>query len=642
MAELLIEILTEEVPFNEHKNQTEASKKFFLEKKIGDGEPQIFSTPNRLVIIQENIPLYTLVPSKKYKGPSIFASSSAVEGFLNRLNITKDALTSENNFYIYEAHEHLIETASFLPKILLQLLDDIAHSFTKTMKWNASEKRWIRPILNIMAIFEEKPVECMYAGVTSCSQTFIKEKAYAISNFIDYKNVLERGEIILDAARRKNIIEESIKRIEEEYNLQCLSPPRLFMENVYLSEYPKLNLSQFDKKYLDLPSKVLIESLQKNQKYFLFEEKTRNDGKSNILSSFFAVCINGNFPSKIERNILEGNKKVLNARLEDAFYYIKIDSALTLKNQVERLKKVDFHKACGSVYDRIPRMLAILDRLKQNMKEDLIEDLRTAITFCKADLTTEMIQNFPELQGYIGAFYARKEGVKEEIAIAIENHYSLGSASIVQGTPQLSLFLALIEKYEKVITLLNADEIPTSSRDPYAIRKEILCIARIIIGGKISISLPFTGSFKEILLDRLAVYLKEPELKRLLPEKETNSKEFSIMDITDKVNLIKELRPQLLNYKRINNILNSSEAAPFRGGEIDFELLTSSEKEFLEQFPYSLTLEEYAEKSIILESFFLNHLVINPSLPDISKNRMAILENIANNLSQFINLEYFS
>jgi glycyl-tRNA synthetase beta subunit len=359
---------------------------------------------------------------------------------------------------------------------------------------------------------------------------------------------------------------------------------------------------------------VLIQTLEKNQKYFLF--KTKN----NVLSNLFAVCIEGNYTEEIAKNIIQGNKKVLNARLEDAIYYIKIDRKHSLLQHLEKTKKVIFNIKAGSVFERVERMQELASKLAPQNTE-----LQTAILLCKADLQTELTQSFPELQGYIGAYYASLEGYSKEICDAIASQYSLGTEENPKGKPELSLFLALVEKYEKVESLTKAGEIPTSSRDPFGIRRDALAIIKIIIEGGLEAKIKFSPLLHIIILDRLKIYLKS------FPEDVINeviNKNFSILEKYNKIKLLSQNLESFHQFKRVAKIIHSKEAESFKTVNVDESLLNDEEKILYEKFAEIKTLEEALQNAGLIDKFFQNQMVIDSSNVVISQNRIALLRFI--------------
>lgn len=656
MAELFIEILTEEVPFSEHKNQENAVLGFLDERRDLFGcQFEIASSTTRFVIYLKDLANEVVFPSKRHKGPPALSERIAVEGFLNRFNISETEATIEGGFYIFNEPEKKVSIGSlFKDELLSELFFKISSKYSKTMIWNDSRQSWIRPIKNILILLNGKLLSnYKFAGLISTHSTIISGKCIEVQNYNHYLSLLEQSNIILSFKDRVEKIKSTILEIETKYNLRCISPSKLFSENAYLSDFPNIKYAKFDLKYLSLPSRVLVESLQKNQKYFLFE-----DTKTNQLSNYFAICINGKFQENVIENIIDGNKTVLNARLEDAFYYIKIDTRKTLSEHLSSLKNIAFHKNVGSVFDRIKRMHIFLDSIERQIDSGILNDLKAAITLCKADLGTEMTQSFPELQGYIGAFYAKKEGINETIADAIESHYHLGTETISTQYTDLALILALIEKWEKVATLLMAGENPTSSRDPFSIRRDVLAIIRIILEGKLHIVLNFANNignfnseipvesvsvapdkFRKIFFDRLDFFLKENFerscVKHVL-EAYQNANMVDLHQIIEKIKIFSQFKTELENYSRVSNFLKSKEVTEnlkLSSLSINTELLSPFEGKLVEVFSNQMTFEEYIQNSYLISEFFENFLIIDKNSSEITQNRIVIL-NLINNKSQ--------
>jgi glycyl-tRNA synthetase beta chain len=613
MNELFIEILTEEVPFLEHKNQRNAVMDFFAKTQELKGDLQVFSSRCRLVIVLKNFASEITIPSKKLKGPALTAPNIAIEGFLKKADAKREDLQEENGFFTFTTKEERKPLKNLLESHLLnEIFTAICSSFSKTMIWNEAKKPWIRPIKSIKISFNEEVLNFEYAGVKSSKFTGFDEKNQ-----------------ILDAKKRLEVISSSIAKIEAENGLKCVASGKLLEENSYLADFPLIKYSKFDPKYLQLPSKVLIQTLEKNQKYFLFQN---SNGE---LSNIFAVCIDGNYNEETAKSIIEGNKRVLNARLEDALYYIKIDERETLKQHLEKTKKVAFHAKAGTVFERVEKMLEIASKIApQN------EDLKTAITLCKADLQTEMTQSFTELQGYIGAYYAKKEGYSTPICDAIASQYRLGVEEEPKGKPKLSLLLALIEKYEKITNLIKAGEIPTSSRDPFGIRRDALAIIKIIIEGELETHLEFTGELKSIILDRLKFYLKSFPQEAINPamEFEFSCKEVSLLNLYKKIELLSKNISNIEQFYRISKILSTKEAQEFKGETLNINSLSGIKLELYEAIYKAKTLEEILLNAPLVDKFFEGNLVIESSNPQSTKSNIAFLQSILNKLNTFIKI----
>jgi glycyl-tRNA synthetase beta chain len=611
MSELFIEIITEEVPFIEQARQRDAVASFFAKTQELSGTLEVLCSRERLVIKLVDFAREVVVPSKYFKGPSLNAGEDALRGFLKKVNASKQELKEENGFYTFTSKEEKKDLKLLLEGgLILDLFNKIRESFSKTMRWNGSNKLWIRPIKSILTSINGDLIDFEYAGVKS---SIFQTRIYS--------------DCILNQNERLAKIKAEVKQIEEAENIFCVAKERLFEENSYLANLPCIKYSYFDEKYLNLPEKVLIQTLESNQKYFLFKNK---DGS---LSNLFAVCIDGKFNEEVYSQIIEGNKKVLHSRLEDAVYYVKIDRRESLLSHLEKTKKVAFHKDAGTIFDRVERMLEIARKLDPENK-----DLVLAIRLSKADLQTEMTQSFTELQGYIGAYYAHLEGYSTEICKAIELQYKLGVDEEPKGKDYLSLMLALIEKYEKIDTLLKAGELPTSSRDPFGIRRDALAIVKIIIQGCIDVKFTFKGVFESIILDRLSFYLKDfdREIITGVINFEKQKGEISILQIFHKASLLMQNKTNFAELIRVYKILQSKDAQTLKGFTLKRELLTKSEVELMDKFTEAKNLEDILSLSTLIDSFFVSTLVIDASNLELSQNRVALLEFVLKKVESFI------
>jgi glycyl-tRNA synthetase beta chain len=606
MNDLFIEILTEEVPFLEHKNQKNAVLDFFAKTFELKGDLEILSSRERLVIILKNFASEVIIPAKKLKGPALNAPQIAIDGFLKKTGAIREELKEENGFFTFTTKEEKKSLKNLLERELLsEIFNAICLSFSKTMIWNETKKPWIRPIKSIKTSLNNEILNFEYAGVKSSKFTQLEEKNQ-----------------ILDAKKRFEIISSSISKIEAENGLKCVASQKLLEENSYLANFPLIKHAKFDEKYLKLPAKVLIQTLEKNQKYFLFQNQNGE------LSNLFAICIDGNYDEATAQSITQGNKKVLNARLEDAFYYIKIDSRETLQQHLEKTKRLT-----SPVFERVQKMLEIASKISPKN-----EDLKTAIMLCKADLQTEMTQSFTELQGYIGAYYAKKEGYSVDICNAIESQYRLGVEEEPKNQPKLSLMLALIEKYVKITSLIKAGETPTSSRDPLGIRRDALAIIKIAIEGELDASLEFEDEVKSIILDRLKFYLKSFRKEVLSPviQFEFAKNHISLLSVYKKIELLFQNEQNLDQFYRISKILSTKEAQKFQAKAVSKNSLNNTEMELFNSLEVAETLEEVLSNANLIDKFFEENLVIDASNLETTKNRLALLQKILDKLNKFI------
>ena len=627
-TEMLIEIITEEVPFLEHKKQSEAMLKFFAGRPELKGDLQVFSSPKILVIFLSGFQKEIIIPASKLKAPS---APQAMEGFLKKHNVGLKDLVKEGEALFLEIKEAKKPLKEMLEGGLLkELFEAICVNFSKTMVWNSTKKSWIRPIIAIKTNFNGELLKFEYAGVAASKSMGFEELT---------KN-LKAEKIILQASERLHKIKTEITSFAIANGLKCVAGEKLFEENAYITSYPAVQFGEFEGKYLSLPEKVLILTLEKNQKYFLFKEE-----KTGKLKNVFAVCINGDFSEKTASEILNGNKKVLVARLEDAMYYMKLDLQENLLKHALKLEKVSFHKNAGSVFERVGRMQALAADLAKNNTglSSILRDLQTAISLCKADLQTEMTQSFPELQGYIGGFYALREGYSKEISDAITSQYRLGLEETPVQSPKLSLYLALIEKMEKITTLLKAGEMPTSSRDPFGIRRDALAIIKIIIEGELDLNLNLPSDLKEVLLERFKFYCKGFQFLSIL-EGIKDDMQVNFLQVFNKIKFLEEFKSELGQYERVQNILNSKPAMDFieknkielSVEQVNDKILTEKEAKILEEFKAVYKLEDFLSKANLIEGFFKDFMIIDEKNKEVTRNRLMILNTIDVKMRTFL------
>ena len=680
MAELIIELFSEEIPA---KLQTDARKKIkgMLEEKLKKKEinfksSQSFSTPNRLVVLIEGIPEKIEQKSKVIKGPNTKAPEIALDGFIKSNNLNMSDIykkkIEKGEFYFAKTKLKKIDILKELELIIPETLKD--YSWKKSMRWSTYDLNWGRPLKSIIAIFNNKIVNFDFFHLKSKNSTFIDEingeKEKKIDNFKSYLSILKSQNIILDNDKRKEMI---IKKMNNICNLRGLKnnfDKNLLEEVVNLVEKPNVILCKFDEAYLKIPKEILIITMQQHQKYFpLFD----HSGK---LTNLFLLV--ANLPDN-KGYIKIGNQRVIEARLSDAKFFWEKNKSQSLVKQVGKLKNLRFFNQLGTFYNRTQRLrkLATLISDQLNISKEKIE---IASSICKADLVSDLVGEYPELQGVMGKYFAIEQGFETDVAMAISDHYlPIGINSEVPKKP-VSIAVSLIDKIDVLVGFFGINEKPTSSKDPFALRRNAIGLLRTIIENKLNIQIKDIINYSIILYEEQNVkfinkstsreilfYLRE-RMKNLLKEKKIRNDIIEAVDsshsgcnffshykkcTTINKNISKDTYKNIIEiYKRASNIVDQelkNKKEDFLGQPEFFLFKKDEEKnlynkinEIKEYFLSKRKHESYEETLKVLSEakpttdIFFENVIVNDENLDIKKNRLELLQMFCKTYNSFV------
>ena len=682
MAEFFLELFSEEIPpklqANVRKSLLVDFNKFFEENNIKTkGSITAFSTPNRVAINFSYISKVVLKKSQEIRGPSLNSKPEALEGFLKSYNIKKSQVdlksTEKGKFYFYKISEKKVETYDLLKKNLPLILEKI--SWKKSMKWGENQMFWGRPLKSILALFNEKKIDFDFHHLKSSNSTFIdkdfEEKLKSFNNFKSYISYFKSIRVILDQDKRKEFIVNELNKISKKNNLFIDIKENLVDEITNIVEKPKVILCEFDKKFLEIPKEILIITMQNHQKYIpTFDKKQK-------LTNFFLVVSDSKDPKGF---VKQGNERVIEARLNDADFFWKRNKSQNLIKQISELKKINFFKGLGSYYDKTQR----IKNLSSLLSDELIiskEKIEIAASICKVDLKSDLVAEFPELQGVLGGYFAEAQGFEKEVYQSVSEHY-LPSGSDSRVPKNLySISLSLSDKIDTLVGFFGLDLIPTSSKDPYALRRYAISLIRLIIENKIKIKLRsiinysltlykeqgfefnITKVLKDLnnfLLDRLKYYSKVKDIRPDIIESSILSNDIDELysgykkaEILNR-NINKSLGQDVVEiYKRSFNILNSeikkkelelSNSVDTGLFKNDFEKnlykkIQEIKKYFLnvgkhEDFEFSLK-ELYKFKHEV--DLFFDNVIVNDENQVIKKNRLELLNLLCKSFDNFFN-----
>ena len=681
MSEFFLELFSEEIPsrlqINARNELTQIFKKFFDDNEIiVKGKINTYSTPNRLIVHINKISKDVIKKAEEIRGPNINAPEKALEGFLKSNKISKEKVfkksTEKGIFYFFNKPSQKIKTFDLLKESIASLLLKI--SWKKSMKWGNHDLYWGRPLKSILALFDKKIIEFKLNHLHSSNKTFTdKDLEDEVKSFVEFKSYIkffkQKG-VTIDQNKRKEFIIKEINKATNQKKIHINVNEKLIDEIINIVEKPKILVCEFNKKFLEIPQEILIITMQHHQKYF-----PTFDSKNKITNNFIVVA-----DCKDKKGLVKlGNQNVVDARLADAEFFWNRNKSQNLVKQVSRLKQINYFKGLGSYFDKIQRVR----KLSGIISDELLiskEKIEIASSICKVDLMSDLVGEFPELQGVMGGYFAREQGFDEEISLAVSEHYlPSGIDSKVPKKPY-SIALSLSDKIDSLVGFFGINLKPTSSKDPYALRRMAISLLRLIIENQKKIKLRDLINYSIILykeqnysfdskmindelgdfiLDRLKNYLKEKNIRSDIIECSTNS--YGIDDLlkifNKSLNLNKNIKKDfgldvIAIYKRSVNILNSESKSKLEiVGSADPGLFKNDyEKNLYKKIhtirkyfssigrdeDYDESLKTLSSAKIEVNEFFDN-VIVNDQEEIIKKNRLELLKMLCKSFDNYFN-----
>ncbi|MGR3509756.1 MAG: glycine--tRNA ligase subunit beta [Sulfitobacter sp.] len=500
MPDLLIELFSEEIPARMQARAADDLKKLVTNGLVDAGltyaSAAAFSTPRRLTLTIEG--MLDASPSlvEERKGPKADAPEKAIEGFLRGAGLTRDQLEERDTPKGKILFAMIKKPGRPAAEIVAEVLETTIRNFPwpKSMRWGSGSLRWVRPLHSILCILSAEDgaqtvpltIDGITAGDTTRGHRFLAPDTITVSSFDDYSAKLKRAFVMLDPAERRDTIWNDATNMAFANGLEVVEDAGLLAEVAGLVEYPVVLMGQIGDDFLGLPPEVLQTSMKEHQKFF----SVRNP-KTGRIERFVTVA--NRTTADDGATILAGNEKVLSARLSDAKFFWENDlriaqSEAGMQTWVDRLSNVTFHNKLGTQAELISRMEALAGELAPMVGADA-EEARAAARFAKADLSSEMVYEFPELQGLMGSYYAKAAGKSDAIAAAAQDHYApLGPSDDVPTAP-VSIAVALAEKIDKLTGFWAIDEKPTGSKDPFALRRAALGVIRILVENDVKLEI---------------------------------------------------------------------------------------------------------------------------------------------------------
>ena len=681
MSELFLELFSEEMPSGLQKHAREGIQKLFTESfdklNINFKSNKSYSTPKRLVFFFEEITEKIEKKGITIKGPKIDSPKSARVGLIKSNNLDRTEVFEQSldkgRFFFAKINPKIILVKKELAKIIPDILNK--YSWKKSMRWADHSLIWGRPLKSILALFDNQVIQFSFHHLVSNNLTFsdeiMEEGQKKIKDFRSYLKLLDSKKIILDQNLRKQLIVKQIDKVCRARKLKKKLNEKLLDEVVDLVEKPNVLVGKFDKSFLNIPKEILITSMQQHQKYFpLFNQEDN-------LTNFFIIVTN----LEDKKGLVKiGNERVISARLSDAKFFWEKNKAQSLVKQVGNLKSINFFSKLGTLFHKVQRMkklgAMIADQLNLNK-----EKVEISASICKVDLLSDLVGEYPELQGILGSYFARVQGFDEDISLSIKEHYlPLGLDSKIPKKP-ISVAISIVDKIDTLVGFFGIGEKPTSSKDPFALRRTAFGLLRIIIENNLSIQLknlinysntlyleqgfkfpnqPTLNTITNFLRDRFKNYLKEKKISYDIIEAALASSHVSddFVSLHKKCLILnkylkKDLGKNILTtYKRASNILDQEKKTINLKitGEPNSILFNKDEEKLLfdqinevrkyysnviKDENYKKTLEILSSAKKTTDNFFEN-VVVNDENENMKKNRLELLEMFCNTFDNFI------
>jgi len=493
MPELLLELFSEEIPARMQAGAARDLERLMVGALSDRGllfeGIKAFSGPRRLTLAIAGLPARQKDVREELKGPKVDAPAAAIEGFLKKTGLTREQLTVQSSpkgdVYIALIEREGRETAAVLAEIIPEVMGKLP--WPKSMRWKPGvATRWVRPLHSILASFDGEVVPFSFAGVSSGRHTrghrFLSEGKIEARRFEDYEAALKKAHVILDAEERAAIIFEGVKSAAFVHGLELIPDEGLLAEVSGLAEWPVVYVGSIEDQFMDVPPEILQTSMRTHQKYFALR-----DPKTGRMANKFALVANM-IAQDGGKEIVAGNERVLRARLSDAKFFWDEDRKRTLLSRIEDLKGIVFHANLGSQHERAERIAQIAMDVAVEIGASA-EKAALAGRLAKADLTSGVVGEFPELQGIMGRYYTLHDGRDSDVADAVGDHYRpLGPTDAVP-TKKLSISVAIADKLDQVVCFFCIGERPSGSGDPFALRRAALGIIRCLLENKIRLGL---------------------------------------------------------------------------------------------------------------------------------------------------------
>jgi glycyl-tRNA synthetase beta chain len=652
MPDLLLELFSEEIPARMQAGAARDLERLTVGALSDRGllfeGIKAFAGPRRLTLAVSGLPAKQADVREKMKGPKVDAPQAAIDGFLKKTGLTKDQLQvqsqAKGDVYIAVIEREGRETASVLAEILPEMMAKLP--WPKSMRWKPGvATRWVRPLHSILCTFDGEVVPFGFAGVSSGRHTlghrFLSSGKIEVRRFDDYVAALKKAHVALDAEERAAIIFEGVKQAAFIHGLEMIPDEGLLAEVSGLAEWPVVLIGVIEDQFMDVPPEILQTSMRTHQKYFALREPTT--GK---MANRFALVANM-VAEDGGKEIVAGNERVLRARLFDAKFFWDEDRKRRLDSRINDLKGIVFHAKLGTQYERVERIAKLAGEIAAKIGADPKKAERAA-RLAKADLTSGVVGEFPELQGVMGRYYALHDGEVSEIADAVRDHYKPVGPSDAVPTAKIPIAVALADKLDSLTGFFAVGEKPTGSGDPFALRRAALGVIRILLENRVRLPLSVSDELLSFFADRLKIALKEKGIRHdLIDAVFALGHEDDLVRLVARVEALQAFLKTddgsnlLAGYKRAANILKVEEKKDGKTfiGEVDAGKLTEpAEKTLftalenaqaaimpaLEAEDFTAAMRNLAALRVPVDVFFEN-VKVNAEDAQVRKNRLHLL-----------------
>ena len=646
MSIYLLEVGTEELPYKfipqaiEQLNSGFAN--FLNDNKVKFSDIKVYATPRRLAVIIDGLDTKTADEVKIVKGPIKNVAfdengnlTKAGEGFARKNNLAKEDLYVEDNYL----HAKIVVKGKSIAELLQENVPSIFMKLQGAhfMRWGYNEAKFSRPIKWIVSVLDNEEVKIKIidkeSSIYSRGHRFAQQQVL-INNPKDYVETMRNACVIVDQNERKQVIVEKAKEKKKKIGAEPYYTDDLLEEVTFITEYPVPALCEFDPRYLDIPEEVTVTVMAVHQRYFALYK----DGK--LTNKFITMT---NYLGTEFENIKAGNVRVIKARLDDAVFFFNEDTKKPLIDYVESLKGITFQKGMGTMFDKTQRLIKLSNRIAKDLNIESKDIERTA-TLCKADLTTNLVFEFTELQGFIGADYARVSGENNKVVEGIKEHYFPLNAESNTAKGIEGQIVGIADKIDTVCAVFAAGKKPTGSSDPLGVRRAALGVIRTILdsGLKINVDkyikealqlLPVqrdcADEVNEFFIQRMIIFLSEKYNKNILEACSMKNPLVDIADYVERVKVVKELNsPQLLeNANRVIRILKDTSVDSINESffkESAEKDLYDAVKKLNDNVDYKTYLTELENLNPYVTKFFDDVLVMDKD-ENVKKNRLALL-----------------
>ena len=669
MPDLLLELFSEEIPARMQRRAADDLKSLVTNALVERGclyeGAQSFATPRRLALHIVGLPAHQPDVKEEKKGPRVGAPQQAIDGFLKGAGLTDISQATiqsdpkKGDFYIAIVESKGRETAAVIADIMPGIIR--AFPWPKSMRWGkasaeAGALRWVRPLHSILCTFgseTETPevihfdVDGLHSGDITYGHRFLAPAPIHIRRFDDYVAALEKAKVVLSTDRRKEIIANDARHLAFAQGLELVEDDGLLEEVAGLVECPVVLMGSFEERFLDIPPEVIRATIRANQKCFVL----RKAGETKLANKF--LLTSNMIASDDGATIIGGNERVVRARLSDAKFFWETDLKVKLEDRLEKLKSITFHAKLGTQHERVERIVALAKELAPVVKADVTKTARAAL-LCKADLVSEMVGEFPEVQGLMGRYYATRQGEDASVAAALEEHYKPQGPSDVVPKDAVSIAVALADKLDTLVGFWAIHEKPTGSKDPYALRRAALGVVRLILDNELRLPLArhhIDQSLLAFFHDRLKVYLRDQGQRHdLIDAVLASGQQDDLLMIVKRVEALDAFLATddgtnlLAGFRRAANILKAEEKKDGKSyneaidlhlikakGEAEekvlaevLEVATRHAREHVEKEDFAGAMKALAQLRPAVDAFF-DKILVNADDAELRTNRLRLL-----------------